>query len=208
MNNEDNPTQQLVDMMLGVINRPINQNTSFKDFKLVGPPEFKGTLEPVDAQIWISEIEKFFLVTNVSNNQKTTFATFFLKGEANYWWESTKGRVETEIVPWDRFKVLFFENYFSQSLKDRMEIKFLDLKQGDLTVTQYTAKFNELSRFAPHQVTTELRKTRRYQEGLKPQIRSKLSVLQIKTFSEILEKATIIEGENENLAKFHQDKKT
>lgn len=48
-------------------------------------------------------------------------------------------------------------------MQGRMEMRFLELKQGDMTVPQYAAKFNELARFAPHQVDTEVRKARRFE---------------------------------------------
>lgn len=89
--------------------------TLFKDFKLVGPPEFKGTNELIIAQTWITEIEKVFKVTKVNDEQKIDFATFFLKEEANHWWEANKNRVGLGIISWDRFKEIFFENYFQIS---------------------------------------------------------------------------------------------
>ena len=63
---------------------------------------------------------------------------------------------------------MFFENYFPESMKNKMEIKFLELKQGNMSVEEYAAKFNELARFATHQVDTEARKARRFEQGLKP----------------------------------------
>ncbi|KAL8120759.1 hypothetical protein AgCh_017802 [Apium graveolens] len=41
-----------------------------------------------------------------------------------------------------------------------MEIKFLNLTQGDLTVAEYEAKFTELARFVPYQVDTDEKKAR------------------------------------------------
>lgn len=63
--------QQLVDLLLGALqNRPINnapatQNVTFKDFENEGPPEFKGTSEPIEAQGWVKEIEKTFIIVGV-----------------------------------------------------------------------------------------------------------------------------------------------
>jgi len=38
------------------------------------------------------------------------------------------------------------------------EREFQNLKQGHMTVMEYAARFNELSRFASHQVSIEERK--------------------------------------------------
>ncbi|XP_074336685.1 uncharacterized protein LOC141673855 [Apium graveolens] len=56
----------------------------------VNPPEFKGSADPVEANAWLKEIEKAFELVGVRDEQKTKFASYFLKGEANYWWESKK----------------------------------------------------------------------------------------------------------------------
>lgn len=81
-----------------------------------------------------------------------------------------------------------------------MEIKFLELKQGDMTVPQYAAKFNELARFAPHQVDKEERKACRFEQGLKPWLYSRISVFQSASYGTILEKAIIAEGGGEALS--------
>lgn len=51
-----------------------------------------------------------------------------------------------------------------------MEIKFLELKQGDMSVAEYEEKFTELSNYASHHVQDEKRKARWFEQGLKPWI--------------------------------------
>ena len=67
---------------------PAGHLVSFKDFKLVGPPEFSGSTDPIEAQTWAQEMEKVFEVARVADEQKTSFATFMLKGEASHWWKA------------------------------------------------------------------------------------------------------------------------
>lgn len=136
--------------------------------------------------------------------QKIGFATFMMKGEANYWWKANKGRAG--VISWDRFKELFFENYFPENTQQDMEVKFLELKQGSMTVAEYVVKFNELARFAPHQVDTEARKARRFELGLKPWAQRGDAVLKIIN-SFLLERAIIAEEGNEAITLFNQDKK-
>lgn len=198
------PMRAFANMIAGVMQSG-NQLANFKDFKAVGPPEFRGSRDPMEAQIWIEEIEKVFEVTRVAEEQKTTFATFMLKGEANYWWKINKNREGGGSVTWTRFKELFFENYFSENMQEQMEVIFLELKQGNMTVIEYAAKFNELARFAPHQVDTEARKARRFEQGLEPWIFSRVAVLRIQTFSSLLERAIIVEGGNGALIKFNPE---
>ena len=136
--------QQFVNLLIGALqSAPVGEPQlvvphvpSFRDFKAVGPPEFYGTAEPIEAQAWIKEIEKAFSVVVVEEDQKTVFATYLLKGKANCWWETNQLRAGEGIVAWDRFKELFFENYFPKSMQNKMEVKFLKLKQGGRTGPQ------------------------------------------------------------------------
>ena len=212
----NNPMQEFVNLLTAAFNQAggrapagprVARTTTFKEFKSVGPPEFKGTTDPMEAQTWVKEIEKAFVITNVAEAQKTSFATYMMKGEANYWWEAHQGGAGAEAVTWEQFKKVFFENYFPTSMQGRMEIKFLELKQGDMTVPQYAAKFNELARFAPHQVDTEERKARRFEQGLKPWLYSRISIFQSASYGTILEKAIIAEGGGEALSQYHKERK-
>ena len=50
-NIDGNPVQQLVTLLTGALqNQPQNHGTTFQDFKAVGPPEFRGSMNPVEAQ--------------------------------------------------------------------------------------------------------------------------------------------------------------
>ena len=93
-----------------VANQPGAHLANFKDFKLVGPPEFHGSTDPIEAQTWVEEMEKVFEVARVAEEQKTSFATFMLKGEANYWWKINRSRAREGVILWACFKELLFEN--------------------------------------------------------------------------------------------------
>ena len=100
------------------LNPIAGQLANFKDFKAVGPPEFKGTNNHIEAQTWVNEMERVFEVVRVADQQKTAFATFMLKGEAGYWWEANKNRAGEGTVTWDRFKEIFFETYFPECYEE------------------------------------------------------------------------------------------
>ncbi|XP_063950154.1 uncharacterized protein LOC135152907 [Daucus carota subsp. sativus] len=144
--------------------RQANPQVTFKNFQSVNPPEFKGSADPIEARIWLKEIEKAFVLVKVRDEQKTEFASYYLKEEATYWWESVRAMEGTEDVTWDRFKELFLEKYFPQFLQDRMELQFLELKQGDMSVAEYEKKFAELARFVPTYVDTDRKRAKRFQQ--------------------------------------------
>ncbi|KAL8115138.1 hypothetical protein AgCh_021822 [Apium graveolens] len=94
-------------------------------------------------------MEKAFALTKASEDLKTDCASYFLKNDSNYWWESTRALEGEGPVPWARFTELFLEKYFPDYLQSQMEMEFLELKQGDRSVTKYEAKFTELAHIAP-----------------------------------------------------------
>lgn len=87
-------------------------HVSFKTFTTNKPPEFKWTIYPIEAQTWIKEIEKFFKVVKVVEENKTNFGTFMLRGDAVFWWESVKSLEGFAIVMWAKFKALFLKSTF------------------------------------------------------------------------------------------------
>ena len=80
--------------------------------------------------------------------QKVTFATFMLMGEAENWWDYARRQLENDgrNLTWELFRNLFLEKYFSEDLRKRKEIEFLELKQGNMSVGEYAAKFEEMSK--------------------------------------------------------------
>ena len=187
--------------------QPAIQTISFKSFQAVNPPEFKGTSDPVVAQAWLKEMEKAFDLVGVEGDQKCKFASYYLKSEANYWWESVEPLEEVEIVSWDRFKELFLEKYFPKYMQSQMELKFFELRQENSSVMEYERKFTELARFVPEYVNTDEKRAKRFQQGLRPWIRSKVAVFELSTYAAVVQKAMIIEGESEQYNKERDSKK-
>ncbi|GJT37800.1 zinc finger, CCHC-type, retrotransposon gag domain protein [Tanacetum coccineum] len=96
----------------------------------------------------------------------------------------------------EEFEDLFMENYCPQGLMDKIEDELLKLQHNDMTVSKYTAKFNEKARFAKYQVATEERKIKRYIWGLRAGIRGPVQQARPSTFQEAVELALMVEKEN------------
>ncbi|KAL8121318.1 hypothetical protein AgCh_018159 [Apium graveolens] len=173
----------------------------------VNPPELKGEPNPVAVGAWLKKMEKAFNLVQVRENLRTDYGSYFLKNEANYWWESTRALEGEYPVPWARFTELFLEKYFPDCVNNQMEIEFLEPKQGDGGVAEYEAKFTELARFVPDYVCSEAQKARRFQQGLKPEIRSGVVALQLKTYPSVVQAALVIEFDQKLAAKEREDKK-
>jgi len=62
------------------------------------------------------------------------------------------GNLKTKIfgeVTWAIFNREFLDRYFPEDVRGKKEIEFLELKQGNMSVTEYAAKFVELAKFYP-----------------------------------------------------------
>ncbi|KAL4381293.1 hypothetical protein AHAS_Ahas04G0119000 [Arachis hypogaea] len=82
-------------------------------------------------------------------------------------------------------------------MRDARELELLQLKQGFMTITEYTRKFEELCRFtricqgAPE--SYEGWKCIKYQGGLKKNIMSVVAPLEIRQFSELVNNVRVVE---------------
>ncbi|XP_057976010.1 uncharacterized protein LOC131163440 [Malania oleifera] len=166
-------------------------------FTILKPSTFVGSTDLVCAENWIQEIKKILSVLNCTEKQKVTFATFKLAWEAERWWGSVKQMEEHQPIlialMWARFKELFFELYFLATVRKAKMEEFMNLTQGSLTVQQYAAKFQELSRFSPFVILDEAKKAWKFQRGLRSEIRKQTVILQLQDFSTLVDNATVAE---------------
>lgn len=99
------------------------------------------------------------------------YTTFILEDVAERWWDVTELLLKEELgedvlITWDEFKKVFNETYYLEIIKDRRERKFAEMVKGAMSVEQYAARFVKLSRFAPHLISDEGKKVRKFQRGL------------------------------------------
>ncbi|MQL90507.1 hypothetical protein Taro_023106, partial [Colocasia esculenta] len=174
--------------------------STMERFKRILPPSFKGESDPLLAESWMREIEKIFRAIRCAEEDKVTLATYMLQERADVWWASLlRTRFEDGAidVAWDEFVRLFQAKFVHEHVQDRMEQEFLSLAQGSMTVLEYEARFFELSKYAPHIVADERRKTKKFVMGLKPSLRTRLVAFDHCTLDEALSAACRQEGEME-----------
>src|ERR1044072_6879715 len=168
------------------------------DFNRQDPPKFAGEVEPEKADMWIQETEKIFEVLQTPAAEKVGLATFQLKGDVEYWWRSARQLMTANqvAVTWDTFKQAFLEKYFPETARDDMEEKFLRLKQGTMTVGEYAARLETLSkyfRFFQDQVD-ETYLCNRFLMGLRNEIEESVRPLGIRNFRQLIEKSREVEA--------------
>ncbi|XP_050878328.1 uncharacterized protein LOC127082149 [Lathyrus oleraceus] len=137
-------------------------------FQRNNPPTFKGRYDPDGTQTWLREIERIFKLIDFSR--------------------STEGAVRGE----------FLRKYFPEDVHGKKEIEFLELKYGNLSVTEYVARFVELAKFYPHynEVTIEFSKCIKSENGLCPETKHVIRYQQIMRFPELVNNFRIYEDDS------------
>ncbi|KAJ9546504.1 hypothetical protein OSB04_019047 [Centaurea solstitialis] len=176
---------------------------SYKAFVACKPPVYKGERDPVLALRWIEEIEMVFETCKCAAEDKVVYARSMLKADALHWWNVETGGKGTEAVrtmSWKSFVAKFRSQYCPLAATKKMEEEFLQLKQGVMSVQEYTTRFIEMSRFAEVYVPTEERRVERYIWGLKGSIREFVMGKDPTTFQAAIDAAELIEREKDRQA--------
>ncbi|MQL93250.1 hypothetical protein Taro_025891 [Colocasia esculenta] len=108
---------------------------------------------------------------------------------ADVWCSSMlRTRFEDGVVEvgWDECVRLLQAKFVPEHIQDKMEQEFLSLTQGFMTVLEYEVRFSELSKYAPHIVTDECRKAKKFVMGLRPSLMMRLVAFDHRNLDEAL----------------------
>ncbi|KAL4315511.1 hypothetical protein AHAS_Ahas15G0192400 [Arachis hypogaea] len=74
----------------------------------------------------------------------------FTVGEAQQWWQGERWLLHQQNmnITWALFEEAFYKKYLLEPIKGARELEFLQLKQGSMTIAEYTSKFEELCKFS------------------------------------------------------------
>ncbi|XP_024198114.1 uncharacterized protein LOC112201469 [Rosa chinensis] len=114
-------------------------------------------------------METYFEMVIYTEIEKRKISTFLLQGEARVWWSGTQRAVDVSALTWEGFVVLFWDQYFPPIVREQLELKFITLVQGNMSVRDYEARFSQLYRFVPQMDVESLAK--KFLRGLKHRIR-------------------------------------
>ncbi|KAF1886053.1 hypothetical protein Lal_00021334 [Lupinus albus] len=163
------------------------------------PSQFHGGFAPDAALEWIQGIERIFQAMNCSEAQKLAYATYMLGTEAENWWEFTRRQMETEgqLISWSTFKAKFLHKYFPADLKRQKEMEFLKLEQGNMSVGEYAAKFEELARFCPYSELEVDRRSKcsKFESGLRSKLKRMFRHQEIADFATLVSKCRMYEDD-------------
>ena len=65
-----------------------NGRVTIRDFLQLNPRTFDTTLEPLDADDWLREVNRVLNTARVAQDDKVPFVTHLLRGDSAAWWEN------------------------------------------------------------------------------------------------------------------------
>ncbi|XP_074267457.1 uncharacterized protein LOC141590795 [Silene latifolia] len=155
---------------------------------------YDGTVDPVLMSEWTRDMEKHFILYRVAEADKVNIAAHFLEKEADHWWAMTGPTATLEpCFGWERFKTLLEARFYPAQLKHQKMAEFLNFKQGDSSVQEYTDQFNALAHFAEPMIPNEAQKTFFFRQGLKAKIQGMVR-RDTDTFARVYDEALWAEG--------------
>jgi hypothetical protein len=187
-------TQQRQMDILERVMKNDSRRSGLGEFQKLKPPSFSGTANPLEAEDWITAMEKAFDAMECTNKEKVAYAVYMLKSSAFEWWDAHKKSYPEDIeISWGLFKDAFYKKYFPESVKRMKEKEFLELKQGNKSVTEYEIEFSRLARFAPEFVQSDGSKARRFENGLRQPLKRRVEAFELNTFRDVVSKAQLLE---------------
>jgi hypothetical protein len=133
----------------------------------------------------------------VGENEKVLYATHFLPGAAGAWWENVRAmQPDGQVMTWEAFKSKFHKAHIPSGLIKIMRDKFLNLKQGGMSVTKYLDKFTTWGRYAPNNVDTDEKKRERFLNGLHEELQTYLVVVPYSDLEAMVDAAIMVEDKH------------
>ena len=127
-------------------------------------------------------MEKLFNALQCPKEWKVGFAVFYLKDKADLWWATVRERQYEPRFGWNKFKEMIKDHFYPISLQKAKEGEFIQLQQGNMSILECASKFMELSRFAPTFVIDKRLKMNRFEAGLNPTIKERMSLRQYASY--------------------------
>ncbi|KAJ0978127.1 hypothetical protein J5N97_013601 [Dioscorea zingiberensis] len=161
----------------------------------MGITQFTGITDPAEAENWITLLELIFEALMCPDEEKVATVTLLLGESALQWWLTYKRRRPNQTVfTWAEFRTAFDRKFMPQIYRDAKHEEFPRLIQGSLSVADYEAKFTDLGRYAPDYTDNEHQKCRRFERGLRDEIRNIVTLAGLSDFTDLVEGSLRVES--------------
>ncbi|XP_070049959.1 uncharacterized protein [Nicotiana tomentosiformis] len=143
-------------------------SSTVREFLHLAPPLFTGSSSTEDPQDFIDHMYRVLMVMHASVTEAVELVSFRLRDVVVLWyeaWERSRGP-DAPQAEWEDFSEAFLAHYLPREVREARLDQFLSLKQGDMSVRDYSHKFNSLARYAPDIVRTMRARVHHYVDGL------------------------------------------
>ncbi|XP_073049562.1 uncharacterized protein [Primulina eburnea] len=165
--------------------------TLLKRFQSFRPPTLRGKENAVDCERWLDDVEMLFESLAYTDERRVKLIGHQLQEVAKSWWLTTKRALEHRgiDITWKVFKDEFYQRFFPVSYPKDKGAEFANLRQGQLNIEEYFAKFSSFLRFAPHVAGNDEAVADQFINGLNPDIFTLVNTGRPNTFSDALNRA-------------------
>jgi hypothetical protein len=140
-------------------NVPEGFEKKVENFNNLRPPAFDNSIDPMDADNWLREIEKKLELSELTEEECVTMAARQLIGTASAWWDSYYDLHPHPLhIGWDEFVAAFRNHHIPEAVMDRKADKFQHLKMRGMSMQEYANRFEELMRYVPDDTNIEKKK--------------------------------------------------
>ena len=144
--------------MARVLNRLTTPRASIDLVRKHGVEEFHGiSLEESDkAEFWLEKLKRALDEVKCLPKQMAKCVVSLLQGATYNWWKlALRNPLLPDPISWHFFVQEFQRKYVTNDYRETKWKQFLNLKQGNLTMTEYEKEFSCLSKYAPELILTE-----------------------------------------------------
>lgn len=99
-------------------------------------------------------VQKVRYIMGLNFSESAELAAYQLQDVAHTWlkqWKRDRG-ADTGPIKWEEFAITFLDRFFLLELREAKVLDFINLRQGDISVKEYSHNFTQLARYAPHVV--------------------------------------------------------
>ena len=173
----------------------VPQRSAIERMTRYRPIDFLGKKEdePSMAENWLERTERMLVQMHCTAEEKLECATSLLQDEAYQWWVSVTRIAPPERVTWRFFLDEFKKHFVDRICLNNMRREFHNLKQRQLSVTEYVREFTRLSKYAPEMLVSEEEKCRKFEDCLSDHIRAHVTGFCHDDFSKIMTGALNVE---------------
>ncbi|XP_070040004.1 uncharacterized protein [Nicotiana tomentosiformis] len=179
-----------------------------RDFINLDLPVFTGADPNEDPQVFIDRMQRTLRVMKATLTESVELASYRLQDVAVNWyesWELSRGEDAPPAV-WQEFTEAFLHHYLPLELRWARVDRFLTLRQGNMSVREYSLQFDLLARYAPTIVSKMEDRVHRFVMGLEPHLLNNCMSVSLHPYMDISSIQAYAQGVEERKQKQRADR--